>query len=69
MSQVVLASELTTIERIALATAYLLQSGTVTPHEVARVAECKIRHAYKILSAISRVLPVTNENGKWFIVG
>lgn len=61
--------ELSTIERTAIVTAVLLTGGTVTPEQVAILAKCSLRNAYYLLEAISRVVPIRDEAGKWFAVG
>lgn len=68
MAQIIQASELLPTERAAIITATLVRGGTVTIAEVAELAQCTKRNAWALLCKISRVLPVANDNGLWFIV-
>lgn len=60
-------SDLVAIERAAIVTAALVRGGTVTITEVARLAECTERHAYRLLSSISRVINIVDDEGLWFV--
>jgi hypothetical protein len=59
---------LITTERIALVTAYLYEGGTVTPAFVADRIGITENGAWRMLSKLSRVLPITEEDGQWWLI-
>lgn len=60
--------ELIVTERIAITVYVLCQGGTVTPHYVANAVGITPNGAWKMLSKLSRVLPLTEENGRWWLI-
>lgn len=60
--------ELIVTERIAITVYALCQGGTVTPHYVAETVGITPNGAWRMLSKLSRVLPLTEENGRWWLI-
>lgn len=60
--------ELITTERIAITVYTLCQGGTVTPHFVAETIGITPNGAWRMLSKLSRVLPLTEEDGHWWLI-
>lgn len=60
--------ELITTERIAITVYALCQGGTVTTHYVADSVGITPSGAWRMLSKLSRVLPMTEEGGRWWLI-
>lgn len=55
-------------ERIAITVFILCQGGTVTPSYVAEITGIHPNGAWRMLSKLSRVIPLTEENGRWWLI-
>ncbi len=61
--------EMLPTERIALCTVHLMRGRAMTVREVAQELELTHSGAAKLLSRISRVLPMVDDGGVWRICG
>jgi hypothetical protein len=61
-------SDINTVQRAAIVTRLLVQGGTITPAEVARLTDCTRRNAFYLLENLSTVLAIRDEEGKWFMI-
>jgi predicted ArsR family transcriptional regulator len=57
-----------TTERVALLVFTLTRGGTVTTREIAERLEITENGAWRMLSRVSRVLPVVQDKGQWFLL-
>jgi hypothetical protein len=60
--------ELIPTERVALIVYELTVGGTVTTAQVAQMTGITHSGAWRMLGKLSRVLPLTEENGQWYII-
>lgn len=60
-------TEANRIERVALITASLKDGDPVTAADAAEQYQVSKRTAQRDLAAISRVLPIYNDNGRWLL--
>ena len=61
------AEDLIPTERVAIIVFALALGGTVTTAHVARETGITISGAWRMLNKLSRVLPLTEEDGRWYV--
>jgi len=55
-------------ERVAIVTLELAQGKELDPEQVAKMTECDLSTAYRVLDRISRVIPLYEDEGRWSLL-
>lgn len=60
--------EMISTERVALVVKHLMLGDRLTTAEVARMTGLERTGAYRLLTKVSTVLSLTQENGRWYVL-